>query len=285
MAIVYQQLKSRPFPVIEHTYKPKDTMLYALGLGLGLDPMDQDQLRFTYEEGLRALPTMSVVLAYPGFWAKEPDAGLDWQKILHGEQWIRLHKPLPAAGTVTGQQRITEILDKGAGKGALLFSERDIRDKATGDLLATVGGVTFARGDGGFGGPTGPQPEPHRLPDRAPDKVYDFKTSPQAALVYRLSGDMNPLHADPKVAAAAGFKQPILHGLCSFGVAGFGLLKLACDGDPARLKSMQLRFSAPVSPGETVRTEAWLDGKSVSFRARVVERDVVVLNNGRAEIS
>jgi acyl dehydratase len=284
MPIQYDRLKSRPFPVLEHTYSTKDTMLYALGLGLGLDPMDEDQLRFTYEEGLKALPTMAVVLAYPGFWAKEPDTGLDWQKILHGEQWLKVDKPLPPSGTVTGQQRITEILDKGAGKGALLFSERDIKDKA-GNLLATVGGVTFARGDGGFGGPSGPQPEPHRLPERAPDKAYDFKTSPQAALVYRLSGDMNPLHADPKVAASAGFKQPILHGLCTYGVAGFALLKLACGGDPARLRSMQVRFSAPVYPGETIRTEAWLDGKIVSFRSRVVERDVVVLNNGRAEIA
>jgi acyl dehydratase len=284
MPIQYDRLKSRRFPVLEHTYSTKDTMLYALGLGLGLDPMDEDQLRFTYEEGLKALPTMAVVLAYPGFWAKEPDTGLDWQKILHGEQWLKVDKPLPPSGTVTGQQRITEILDKGAGKGALLFSERDIKDKA-GNLLATVGGVTFARGDGGFGGPSGPQPEPHRLPERAPDKAYDFKTSPQAALVYRLSGDMNPLHADPKVAASAGFKQPILHGLCTYGVAGFALLKLACGGDPARLRSMQVRFSAPVYPGETIRTEAWLDGKIVSFRSRVVERDVVVLNNGRAEIA
>jgi len=285
MAIVYDKLKSRPFKALEHTYSQKDAMLYALGLGLGLDPMDEDQLRFTYEEGLKALPTMAVVLAYPGFWANEPDTGLDWKKILHGEQWLKVHKPLPPSGTVTGKTRITEILDKGAGKGALIFSEREIREKTSNELLATVGGVTFARGDGGFGGPAGPQPEPHKLPERAPDRSYDFKTSPQAALVYRLSGDMNPLHADPRVAAAAGFKQPILHGLCTFGVAGFGLLKLACGGDPAKLKSMQVRFSAPVFPGETIRTEAWLEGSVVSFRARVVERDIVVLNNGRAEIN
>jgi hypothetical protein len=191
MPIQYDRLKSRPFPVLEHTYSAKDTMLYALGLGLGLDPVDADQLRFTYEDGLKALPTMAVVLAYPGFWAKEPDTGLDWKKILHGEQWLKVHRPLPSSGTVTGQQRITEILDKGPSKGALLYSERDIKDQA-GNLLATVGGVTFARGDGGFGGPSGPQPEPHKLPERAVDMAYDFKTSPQAALVYRLSGDMNP---------------------------------------------------------------------------------------------
>jgi acyl dehydratase len=284
MAIQYDKLKSRPFPVLEHAYSQKDTMLYALGLGLGLDPMDEDQLRFVYEDGLKALPTMAVVLAYPGFWAKEPDTGLDWPKILHGEQWLKVHKPLPPQGTMTGKTRITEILDKGAGKGALIFSEREIRDKASNELYATVGGVSFARGDGGFGGPSGPQPEPHKLPERVPDKAYDFKTSPQAALVYRLSGDMNPLHADPKVATGAGFKQPILHGLCTYGVVGFGLLKLACGGNPSRLKSMQVRFSSPVFPGETIRTEAWLDGSVVSFRARVVERDIVVLNNGRAEI-
>lgn len=284
MAIDYDRLMNRQFPLVEQRVTPKDCILFALGLGFGADPMDERQLRFVYEDGLLALPMQAVVMAYPGMWAREPDTGLDWVKILHGEQEIVLHDTLPVDGTVSGRTKITAIIDKGAGKGALLFSERTVTD-AAGKPLATLRQTTFARGDGGFGGPSGPTPEPHRLPDRAPDEVCDIATLPQAALIYRLSGDYNPLHADPKVAKAAGFKAPILHGLGTLGVAGHAILKTCCDYDPARLRALKLRFSAPVYPGETIRTEMWRDGGVVSFRARVVERDVVVLNNGRAEVT
>lgn len=284
MTINYARLKSWPFPEIEHEIAPRDVILYALGVGLGADPMDKDQLHFVYEEGLRALPTLAVVLAYPGFWVKNPDSGIDWKQVLHGEQGLTLHRPLPASGTVIGRTSVTEILDKGPGKGALLYSRRDVFDKASGDLLCTVSGTTFCRADGGFGGPAGPAPAPHPVPDRAPDLSCDLSTLPQAALIYRLSGDYNPLHADPEVARAAGFARPILHGLCTYGVAGHALLKLICGYDPARLKRMDLRFTAPVYPGETIRTEVWRESeKRFSFRARVVERDIVVLNNGLAE--
>ena len=285
MAIDYDKLKNWDFGEIEQTYTTKDSILYALGLGLGADPMDERQLRFVYEDGMAALPTMSVVLGYPGFWLKDPETGVDWVKVLHGEQGIIVHKLLPAEGTVVGKTRVTEIIDKGEGRGALILSERDVVDKASGDLLATLTSTTFARGDGGFGGPEGPSPKPHALPERDADEVCDLPTLPQAALIYRLSGDFNPLHADPKVAVAAGFERPILHGLCTLGVAGHALLKTACGYDPARFKSMALRFSAPVYPGETIRTEIWRDDGVVSFRSSVVERDVVVLNNGRAEVA
>jgi acyl dehydratase len=282
MPIDYDKLKNWRIPDVEQRYEARDTILYALGLGCGSDPLDEEDLRFVYEEGIRVLPTMAVVLGYPGFWVKDPATGIDWKKVLHGEQGLILHKPLAAAATVVGRSRITDIIDKGAGKGALLYSERDVLDQATGDLLCTLTSTTFMRGDGGFGGPSRPTPEPHRLPERAPDEHVDLKTLPQAALIYRLSGDYNPLHADPKVAAAAGFDRPILHGLCSFGVAGRAILRACCGNEQRRLKSIQLRFSAPVFPGETIRTELWRDGASVSFRARVVERDVIVLNNGLA---
>ena len=285
MAIDYDKLKNWDFGEIEQAYTTKDSILYALGLGLGADPMDERQLRFVYEDGMAALPTMSVVLGYPGFWLKDPETGVDWVKVLHGEQGIIVHKPLPAEGTVVGRTRVTEIIDKGEGRGALILSERDVVDKASGDLLATLTSTTFARGDGGFGGPEGPSPKPHTLPERDADEVCDLPTMPQAALIYRLSGDFNPLHADPKVAIAAGFERPILHGLCTLGVAGHALLKTACGYDPARFKSMALRFSAPVYPGETIRTEIWRDDGVISFRSSVVERDVVVLNNGRAEVA
>jgi len=285
MAIDYQKLKNWPFRPIEHAYTAKDSMLYALGLGFGADPTDHKQLDFVCEEGLKALPTMAVVLASPGFWLKDPATGVDWKKVLHGEQGLRLHEPLPAAGTVVGMTRIDEIVDKGAGKGALVYSTREIRDKASGKLLAEVASVGFLRGDGGFGGPAGVPRKTQAIPERAPDASVEIKTLPQSALIYRLSGDFNPLHADPEVARAAGFERPILHGLCTYGVAGHALLKLVCDYDPARLKRMDVRFSAPVYPGETIRTEIWSEGDGrLAFRCAVPERNIVVLNNGYAEL-
>jgi acyl dehydratase len=283
VAIDYKKLKAWPFPDLEHAYSERDTILYALGLGCGSDPTDAEDLRFVYEDGLVALPTLPVILGYPGFWLKDPGTGVDWRKVLHGEQGLVLHAPLPVAGSVVGRTRITEIIDRG-DKGGLLLSERDVIDRASGKLLATVRSTGVLRGDGNFGGPSGPTPQPHPLPERAPDALLDLPTLPQAALIYRLSGDYNPLHADPKVAAAAGFKQPILHGLCSYGVAARAVLKLCCGNDPSALEQFDVRFSAPVYPGETIRTEVWRDGGAVSFRARVVERDVIVLNNGFARL-
>jgi acyl dehydratase len=285
MAIDYQKLKHWPFPDVEHSYRARDTMLYALGLGFGADPMDEQQLRFVYEEGLKALPTMAVVLAHTGQWSKNPETGINWKLLLHGEQGMVIHKPLPAAATVVGRTVIDEIIDKGKDKGALIYSRREIRDKETGVLLASSSSTSFLRGDGGFGGPTGPTKPVHQLPERAPDLVCDIKTLPQAALIYRLSGDYNPLHADPETAKAAGFPRPILHGLCTFGIAGHALLRTLCAYDPARLKRMDVRFSTPVFPGETVRTEIWREGSgSFAFRCRIVERDVVAINNGLVEI-
>jgi len=283
VAIDYEKLKARRFPDLEHGYDARDTILYALGLGCGSDPLDAGDLRFVYEDGLLALPTLAVILGYPGFWLKEPDTGVDWRQILHGEQGLVLHAPLPASGIVIGRTRITEIIDKG-DKGGLLFSERDVIDKASGQLLATLRATAVLRGDGNFGGPPGPVPQPHVLPEREPDACLDLPTLPQAALIYRLSGDYNPLHADPRVAAAAGFKRPILHGLCTYGVAARAVLKLCCRNDPAALLQFDARFSAPVYPGETINTEVWRDGATVSFRARAIERGVVVLNNGFARL-
>lgn len=285
MSIDYDRLLAREFPVVEHRYTRKETLLYALGVGLGADPMDTGQLRFVYEKDLRALPTMAAVLASPGFWAREPDTGIDWVRVLHGEQEMDFHKPLPAEGTVRAQTRITGIVDKGAGKGALIYTQREGVDADSGERLFSVVQTTFARGDGGFGGPAGPVRQSHPVPDTAPQACCDLPTLPQAALIYRLSGDCNPLHADPDVAAQAGFRQPILHGLCTLGVAGHALLKTCCDYDPERLKSIRVRFTAPVYPGETLRTEIWRDGALISFRARALERDVVVLSNGRAEVA
>jgi len=284
MPIDYDKLLALKIPDVEHTYAPKDCMLYALGVGLGLDPLDEDQLAFVYEKNLKALPTMAVVLGYPGFWAKELDTGIDWVKLVAGEYALELHQPLATHGTLVGRTRVVEIVDKGAGKGAIVYSERVVSDKATGARIAAILQTTFCRGDGGFGGPPREQRPVHALPERAPDLVCDLPTRPEMALIYRLSADPNPLHADPAVAKASGFPRPILHGLGTFGVAGHAILKTQCGYDPARLAAIAGRFSAPIFPGETIRTEMWRDSSTVSFRAKVLERDVVAINNGRAEL-
>jgi acyl dehydratase len=280
-----QKVLNWKFSEIEHTYSKKDTILYALGLGCGSDGPHSDDFKFVYEQGLAALPMMAVVLASPGNWLGSKESTVDYSKVLHGEQSLTLHRPLPPAGTVVGRGRIVDLLDKGKEKGAVLYAERTLIDKASGEKVATLLSAAMLRGDGGFGGKPGPQPEPHRLPEGAPKTHLDIKTHLNSALIYRLSGDWNPLHADPKAAAAGGFKTPILHGLCTYGVAGRAVIKACCGNDPARLKRLQVRFSAPVFPGETIRTEMWPDGDRVSFRARAVERDVVVLNNGLATIA
>ncbi|HEX7127508.1 MAG TPA: MaoC/PaaZ C-terminal domain-containing protein [Thermodesulfobacteriota bacterium] len=284
MAIDYERLLALRIPDAEHRYTERDTILYALGVGLGHDPVDEAQLAFVYEPGLRVLPTMATILGYPGFWMRDLDTGIDWVRVVHGEQGLVLHRPLPASGTVVGKTRVVDVVDKGPGKGALVYAERKVYEPASGELLATLTQTTVCRGDGGFGGPPRPTRRPHPIPERAPDLACDLPTSPQAALLYRLSGDLNPLHADPAVARRAGFPRPILHGLATYGVAGHALLRTVCGYDTGRLVAMDARFSAPVFPGETIRTEIWRDGARVSFRARVVERDVVVLDNGRAEL-
>jgi acyl dehydratase len=216
---------------------------------------------------------------------KELDTGIDWVKVVAGEYALELHRPFVPRGTVVGRTRIAEIVDKGAGKGAIVYAERSIADRASGARIATIVQTTFCRADGGFGGPPRAQRPVHPIPERAPDLVCDLPTRPEMALIYRLSADLNPLHADPAAAKAAGFPRPILHGLGTFGVAGHAILKTLCGYDPARLTAIAGRFSAPVFPGETIRTEMWRDGGVVSFRARVIERDVVAINNGRAQIA
>lgn len=290
MAIDYQHLKSYPVPEVEQRYGARDVILYALGVGLGFDPLDERQLRFVYERDLEVLPTMAAVLGHPGFWLGRPDTGVDPTSVVHGEQGLILDRPLPREGHVLGHTSVVEVVDKGPGKAALVHQERRVTDAASGALLATLTTTSFCRGQGGFGGPSAPaegrRPLPQPIPERAPDLVCELPTLPQAALLYRLNGDLNPLHVEPEVARAAGFRAPILHGLCTYGVAGHALLRTVCAYQPERLRRLDARFSAPVYPGETIRTEIWrADDGVLSFRARVVERDLVVLDNGRADVA
>ncbi len=285
MAINYEQLLNWDIPQVEQTLTRRDTMLYALGVGLGADPTDTQQLQFVYEEHLQALPTMAIILGSPGPWHAAPGTGVTRSHVVHGEQGFVIHRTLPVEGVIIGKTRVTAVLDKGRDKGALLVTACDVRDKASNELICTLTSTTFCRADGGFGGPSGPVQPPHPIPETPAQHICELPTLPQAALIYRLSGDYNPLHADPAYAQKAGFKMPILHGRATFSVVGHALLKTLCGYDPARLKSMAGRFSSPVYPGETIRTEMWMNGNIATFRATVPARGVTVLNNGRAEIT
>lgn len=277
MSINPQQLLDRAPDVVRQIVTPEKCILYALGVGAS-------ELDFVYEKQLKALPTMAVVLGYPGFFWLDPELGVQWEKILHGEQNVEIHRPLPTQGEVIGTARVKAIYDKGAGKGAVAITERTITD-ADGKLLATVSATMLLRGDGGFGGSAEGLPVPHAMPEgRKPDIANTLHIAPNQGLIYRLSGDLNPLHIDPAVATAAGFERPILHGLATYGVAGRALLAELMANEPERLKRLNVRFSSPVYPGDTIRTEIWREGDGrASFRAFSVERNVMVLNNGLVE--
>lgn len=284
MTIDYERLLRRSFPLVEHSYEQRDVMLYALSLGVAMDPLDERQLRFVYEQNLQVMPTMAAILAYPGLWVREPDTGLDGEQVLHGEQGVEFLRPLPLNGTVKARTRVTGIVDKGEGRGALIYTERTGIDAASDEELFRVFHTSFARGDGGFGGPQGPLRPLQELPEREPDLICDLPTFAQQALLYRLNGDPNPHNADPRAARAAGFERPILHGLCTYGIAGHAILRACCDYRPQRLASLHVRLSAPTYPGDTIRTEMWREGACVVFRSKALERDVMVLNNGRADL-
>ena len=263
----------------EISWTSKQSLIYALGIGAGVSDPTGFELEFTTEnsDGVdqRAFPTQCVVMGRgrtPGFGDFNP------MFLLHAEQAITCHQEIPAAGKGIATGRIGEIYDK--GKAALVYMQTDVTDPDGTPLWSTRSGL-FIGGEGGWGGDRGPSND-WELPDREADHVVTYETRRDQALLYRLSGDRNPLHSDPDFAAEAGFPRPILHGLCTYGVAGYAVLGTYCDHDPARLLGFDLRFSAPVFPGETIRTEMWRVNGNVQFRARVVERDVVVLDNGRA---
>lgn len=285
MALNYSYLKNRRFEPVTHSYSPRDTMLYAAGVGVAATVADApDDMKFLYEPGLMALPTLAVVLAQPHFWVAEPEAGIDWHHMLHAEQFLRIHKPLAPAGQLVGQTRVVDIYDKGAEKGALLLLENELRDAGTQELLATCSFSALLRRNGGFGGSVEGSPVPHPDPNGAPDMALDLPTRPEQAFIYRLSGDYNPLHIDPAIARLAGFDRPILHGLCSYGIAGRAVLRLLCDNDPARLRAFNIRFASPVYPGETLRVEIWRQRTGIAaLQVRVVERDAIVMRHGYVE--
>lgn len=282
MTLDYERIKNWSFADIRHDYGKRDCILYALSIGLGSDPIDPSQLQFVYEKALLAFPTMSSILCYPGFWMQDPSTGIDWVRLVHGEQRSVWHKPLPAKGVLTGRTHISHVIDKGADKGALVIAERNMYDQED-SLVATIRQTTFCRGDGGFGkGDTPPVALP-AVPERPCDHQYEVTIAPNAAILYRLNADPNPLHIDPDTAKAAGFERPILHGLCTYGHAARAILHTCCDSDPSRLYRFDSRFSAAVYPGETLVCDVWREGPlDIHFQVRAKERNVIVLSHGYA---
>ena len=259
----------------EFSWTSKDSLLYAMGVGAGVSDPTGFELEFTTENSndvtQRALPTQVVVMgggSTPGFGDFNP------VHLLHAEQAITLHQPVPAAGTAVATGRVGPIYDK--GKAALVYLETDVADVDGNPIWNTRSGL-FIGGEGGWGGDRGPATEWH-LPDRDADHVGAYPTRPDQALLYRLNGDRNPLHSDPTFAAAAGFDKPILHGLCTYGFTGRALLHALCGSDPARFGSMGGRFKSPVVPGETLEVHAWEEEGRVMFQTRVADR--VVFDNG-----
>lgn len=278
-----KSLLQRNFSSVEQVYDELDTSFYALSLGIAQDPNLEEELRFVYGQSLPPVPTMATVLADPGFWWNDPETGIAWQSLVHGEQSVMLHRALPSSGRIVGKTRIASIRDGGKERGAYYEIVRTIADEQ-GEPLATLRSLVIGRKDGGFGGEPPLPRNKRQKPGRAPDHSVTRKTAPNTALLYRLNGDTNPLHADPLVAAAAGFERPVLHGLCTLGIASFSVVQRFCAGNPALLSSIEARFSAPVFPGETLRTEIWVGDATADFRTVVAERDVEVLSGGYATL-
>ena len=285
MPIDYERLKSWPIPDQVNAYDERDCMLYAMGLGYGADPLDASELPFVFERDLRVVPSLFTVIGAPGAWATDPGTGIDWMQILHGEHRMTLHGLPPANGVLRSQTRVASVVDKGVGRGALVITERTISDSATGERLATIEHTSFCRADGGIGRSDEAPPALPPTPETAPDISVSLPALPSAALLYRLNGDRNPIHADPVAARKAGFDRPILHGLCTYGVAAAELVRHVCDHDPSRLVHLEARFSAPVYPGERLSTEIWIEGDSVHFSTSVPARSARVLSNGRAVVT
>ena len=255
-------------------YGARDAILYALGLGLGSDPLDRADLRFLDERDLAVLPTLAVTLCSPGMWIRDPALGVDFGKLVHSAQWAEFPEPLPPAAGVKGTAKVVSLSDRGEGRGAVLVLERSLADATDGRLYCRLRQTLLLRGDGGFGGEPALR-EDRFEPGRAADAVRRIATSPRAALIYRLSGDWNPLHFDPDIAAAAGFPRPILHGLASYGMAGIAASR-ALDHDPASIAALACRFSGVVLPGDAIDFAIWREGElSARFEARVGDRKVL----------
>ena len=282
MPINYDEIMSMTSENVEISYSDKDSILYSLGVGLGNDPMNLAELKYVYENSQVALPSMATNFQYHSPLLLK--ANINFILVVHGEQKLSFSNPLPVSGDFISNAKVIGCYDKGAGKGAIIDVETTINLKKDNTEICKLVSTTFARGDGGFGGPESPKNEIFK-PEGDPDFVHEIKTKPDQALIFRLSGDYNPLHSDPNFAKTAGFEKPILHGMCTYGIACRSVVESVCEGDAKRLKKFDCRFSSPVYPGETIVTEMWKNGSKVYYQSKVKERDKIVIKNGVSEIT
>jgi len=276
-------LLGRTAPVQTFAWTDRDFLLYALALGIGSTPPAGAALSFVYERELRVVPTFPTVLA----WVVEPTfdtLGAAPESALHAGQKIELHRSITAPMTVAVAGSVVAVHDKGSNRGALIVTRHEVMRASDHERIATLTTSCFARDGGGCGSAGEAQPTPHRVPQREPDHRIAYAIRPEAALLYRLTGDRNPLHADPEAARRGGFDAPILHGLCTFGMTCRALLESVAAWQPERVISHEARFSAPVYPGEILEIALWRDGSTVSFEASVPARQVKVLTGGRAQL-
>ncbi len=267
-------------PEREVAYGDRETMHYALAVGLGAQGADAE-LPFVYERELRVVPSMATMLAFDDGWLGA--GGIELQNVVHGALDIAFHRPLAAAGTARVTARIAGLSDKGPGRGGLIFQESVVA--LDGSSACTVRSTMFVRGAGGFGGSVGESVEVAPIPGSSPDELAEVATARNQALLFRLLGDRNPLHADPAVAQRAGFPRPILHGACTFGIACAEILRRFCGHEPARLSRFAARFAGPLHPGETLRFSFWRGASGIAFRASAAEREAIVLDNGLAVLT
>ena len=279
MPIDPKQAAGGKLPETESSWAHDDVILYHLGVGAGMEkPVDPQELEYTYEKNLKVLPSFAVVPVFSSLMnmGAVPGIKINFALVLHGEQAIQIHKPIPVMADVVSEGRVAGLYDK--GKAALIVLEVETREKSTGDKLFTNQFSVFARGEGGFGGDSGPKAG-NQPPDRKPDVVTESRTLAQQALIYRLSGDKNPLHADPEFAKMGGFDTPILHGLCSYGMVCKAAVDELLDGAVEKVAGYAARFAGVVLPGETIITSMWKEADKILISAKTKERDTPVISN------
>ena len=277
MTINYDEIMNLTSENVEISYSDKDSILYSLGIGLGNDPMNLNELKYVYENSQSVLPSMATNFQYHSPLLLKTN--INFIMVVHGEQRLSITNALPVSGDFIANAKVIGCYDKGPARGAIIEVETSVKNKKDNEEICKLVSTTFARGDGGFGGPDSPKKEIF-IPDGEPDYVSEVSTKPDQALIFRLSGDYNPLHSDPNFAKAAGFEKPILHGMCTYGIACRSLVNEICENDASKLKRFDCRFSSPVYPGETIITEMWKKDKMIYFNSKVKERDKLVLKNG-----
>jgi acyl dehydratase len=273
-------IRAIDFPVTEHRVEERDCMLYSLSLGLGRREPGDWGLTYCYERGLEVFPTQALTIGHPRDWMT-PETGITRARVVHGGQKLVMNAPLRPGMVVLSASRVGAIVDKGEGRGAIIVLERTLADKADGTVLATMEWSIFCRGDGGFGGEPETGSRFREMPARAPDWQADLTTGSDAALLYRLNGDTNPIHADPELARKTGFEMPILHGLCLFGMSAASVMRQG----KRSLRMIEARFASPAFPGEPLALQVWSEAGEIAFAVSASARNKMVMDQGRMQFT